>query len=69
MQVLSFELFAWLIDWLIDEKNRPFFTIENYQMAYEYHINQLLIRQGTGATYLVSSGCFEMDTFQLSGSL
>lgn len=66
---LSFELF----DWLIDEKNMQFCTIENHQMAYEYHINenvilswyQLLIRLRTGATYLVSSEWFEKDMFQL----
>ena len=42
-------------------------------MAYEYHINenvilsqyQLLNIPGTGATYLVSSGWFEKDIFQL----
>ena len=50
-----------------------FCTIENHQMAYEYHINenvilswyQLLIRLRTGATYLVSSEWFEKDMFQL----
>ena len=33
-------LLNYLMDLLIDEKNRPFCTIENHQMAHECHTNE-----------------------------